>query len=76
MMPVDRRGLGEIIAWSVITTTTAAVLIVSFFKGDSNSIHMAFGLFAAASGSLLARGTKGAIDRDAITDNQPNPPKP
>lgn len=70
MTPFDRRGLAETVAWCVSVVATGAVLIVALVEKDASSTHTAFGLFIAATGALLARGTKGAIDRDAQTQQQ------
>lgn len=64
---MDRRGLGEIIAWVAIVVMTGLVALGAMITRDQ-SAPFAVSIFAGAVAALLGRGTKGAIDRDAAAE--------
>lgn len=73
---IDRRGLGEIVAWSCATVMTGAVLIAKLLvTKEIDGILMA--QFIGVVTILVARGTQGAAERSAVKDLQkPAPAAP
>lgn len=74
MTPIDRRGLAETVAWTGQLVMTGLAFIVAMFKADPVVIHVTMGIFSGSAMALIARGTKGAIDRDAVAARQETPP--
>lgn len=64
---VDRRGLPEIVAWSVLVVMTGLALVVSMFTHDASTPALV-GAFMGAVTALIGRATKGAMDRDAADE--------
>lgn len=69
MSPVDRRGLAEIVAWSCAVIMTGLVLTVAMVQRMPEA-YVLTGLFSGVITALLSRGTKGAIDRDALREQR------
>jgi hypothetical protein len=61
----DRRGLAEIVAWLGALVCVTAVIIASLVVSGHIDPEIR-GLFIGLGVALAARGTKGAIDRDAL----------
>ena len=73
LRPIDRRGLGEIVAWSCASFMVGLVAVVKMIthKGEVDSVLM--GQFVAIITILVARGTQGAAERSAKQDAKQEP---
>ncbi len=73
MTPTDRRGLGEIVAWCTMVVMLGGVVMVAMLR-DPQAVPYVMGPFLGLVAALASRGTKGAIDRDALRERSSAPP--
>jgi len=64
---VDRRGLPEIATWLTLLVTTGVVTIVAMATHSPGAPYALFTFLGLAT-AAVGRGTKGAMDRDALRD--------
>lgn len=65
--PIERRGLQEIVAFSVSTVMTGLITIVSIMKTGTVDTSL-LTLYGTMATTLIVRATKSAADRAAISD--------
>lgn len=64
LRPIDRRGLGEVVAWAAALSATTLLLIATLVKTGSLD-HTLLGLFIGQVTALAARGMQSASERSA-----------
>jgi hypothetical protein len=76
LRPLDRRGLGEIVAWSCASFMVGLVAIVKMITHQGEVDGVLMGQFVAIITILVARGTQGAAERSAKQESPPTPLPP
>lgn len=64
MRPIDRRGLGEVVAWASCLAVVALLLLVDLVKTGKLDGSL-LGLLGGVVAALLGRGTQSASERSA-----------
>jgi len=67
LRPVDRRGLGETIAWASALTFTSILLAASLFK-TGHFDPTILGFFGGLIAAVMARGAQSSAERSSRDD--------
>jgi voltage-gated potassium channel Kch len=67
LRPIDRRGLGEVVAWSSVLLLVALLIVADLFKTGKLDDRL-IGLLGGVVAALMGRGAQSAAERSARED--------